>query len=485
MKKGFKGLIWSVFLVLAACSAQDKYQQSMTGAIPASIIPYYEREVGAPQYEDLFASSKSSQSVRVGMLLPLTGPSAKLGEDLRNAGMLAQFDIANDNFVLQFYDTKGTANGAKEAFDKAVAENVQIILGPVFSQEVGAVKKAARRKNIPVVSFTSDTDQLGSGVYTMALLLSQQTERIIRYACEQKKTRLAILAPDNKAGDIAIDTANKTAKKCGMEVTRLAVYNPTFINFEPYVLSVLPESFATKKKYAHEKKKEKEQETEPELPVAQQLDFDALFIADDGNRLKSIASLFGLYDVTPKDVLFLGMSTWNDNSLTNEGALLGGKFPVLPDKGFEAFAQKYRGTYQKEPIRLASLAYDAVALTSVLSQNNGLTEEALTTVNGFLGTDGLFRLKPDGKSERLMGISQIVSRNVIEPVERPAASFVEEEYHIQHLSDMKILNEYRASQRVATEKATLSGGGSYEAATSDFADEADLIDVTPAGQSAD
>ena len=442
-------------LFAAACAVRDKYEQPILGELPASIIPYYEGSIDAPQYEDLLKSSKQNVSVRVGMLLPLTGKSKQLGEELRNAGMLAQFELANDNLVLQFYDTKGSAEGAKEAFEKAEKDNVQLVLGPVYADEVKAVRKMA--DHIPVVSFTSDTDSVGKGVYTMALLLTQQTERIIRHACEQKKTRLAIMAPDNKAGDIAIDTARKAAAACGIEITKLAVYNPTFINFEPYVLSVLPDSFASKKKYADEKEKDKKksekENLEPEIPIAEQLDFDALFIADDGNRLKSIASLFGLYDVTPKDVMFLGMSTWYEPSLTNEGALLGGRFAALPSSGFEAFSAKYKETYGRTPVRLASLAYDAVALASVLPQTLGLSEESLTSSRGFMGTDGLFRLRQDGSSERLLGVFQIAGKNNFRVLEKPASSFEEEAFMKEHMSDIRILNAYREQQRIAQERA--------------------------------
>ena len=40
------------------------------------------------------------------MLLPLTGKTEKLADDLRNAAILAQFELAPKNYELSFYDTK-------------------------------------------------------------------------------------------------------------------------------------------------------------------------------------------------------------------------------------------------------------------------------------------------------------------------------------------------------------------------------------------
>ena len=486
MKHSLKILIMLFVCGLAACSRQaDMYRQSMSYEVPSSLFSALEQ----PSDEIV---PKPSKNIRVGMLLPLSGKYKNLGENLRNAGMLAQFDINSDAFELLFYDTKGTAEGAKQAFNQAIDEKVQIILGPVLAEEVGAVRRAKSGRDVPVISFTSDTEKVGKGVYTMALLLSNQAERIIRYACEEGKKRLAILAPDDPSGDIAIETAQRTAKQCGMEVTKLAVYNPTFINYEPYVLSVLPESVtlarAKKEKERLAKRQNKElpppEEEEPieeEIPIAEQLEFDSLFIADTDNRLKSIAALFGLYDVTPDVVPFLGMSTWRELSLTQEGALVDARFSDLPSVGFKSFAQKYKDTYRKEPVRLASLTYDAVALAYVLGQEDAINETSITRPNGFSGVDGLFRFNKDGTSERLLGISRIVSRNTFGTVERPVKTFGEETFLKEGLDDIRFINEWQIRHPIiletpVDETVTLL---TSESSNEDFVDEADMIDVNP------
>ena len=443
-----KTFVIAILMFLTSCAEVDLYRQPVSSKIPASIIPYEQEK---PLYDNLMTDSAFSRNVKVAMLLPLTGKDAKVGEDLRNAGMMAQFDIANNNFILQFYDTKGTPEGAKEAFKQAAKAHVDLILGPVFAKEVGAIRRQARAKKIPVVSFTSDTDEVDEGVYTLALLVPEQVERSVRYACEKGKQSLAIMAPDNKAGDVAIDSAEKAAQACGMRISAVSVYNPTFINFEPYVLKTLPESFKNikilEKKEVDEVDKEDEQ-----IPITELIDFDTLLIADDGNRLKSIASLFALYDVTPREVLFIGTSTWQDPTLTLEGALAGAKFSALPIEGFEKFSQRYEETYGKKPIRLASLSYDAVALASILSQTGGITKENLTNIRGFIGTDGLFRLKPTGESERLLGISEIVSRNKFRTIQKPSVNFEQEAVRKENMERIRLQNEYLTQVRELEKK---------------------------------
>ena len=419
--KHFFVLIFTCILLAACQHEKVEYEP-----LPMDLTPY--QSTTGVQYDDLMTAQ---HTVRAGMFLPLTGEQAKLGEHLRNAALLAQFDSNNDHLILQFYDTKGTAEGAREAFWQARNENIQVILGPVFSEEVTAIRSMAQRYDIPVIAFSSDPDILDEGVYTMALSLSEQIERIVRFACEQGRTRLAILAPDSKAGDITYMAAKQTADACGMELTAKSFYVPTYINFEPYVLKVLPPTLTTanplKKEKSKNKEKNAEESEEDEPKIADLLDFDTLLIADEGNRLKSIAALFALYDVTPDEVMFIGMSQWQDPSLTKEGALIGSYFPSLTRPDYEAFVEKYQTAYGSKPVRLASLSYDAVKLIAFLGQNGQISEEVLTQPNGFRGTDGLFRFRRDGTSERLLGVSQIRPKNRFRIIEPPAATFAEEE----------------------------------------------------------
>ena len=171
------------------------------------------------------------------------------------------------------------------------------------------------------------------------------------------------------------------------------------------------------------------------------MDFDALFIADEGNRLKSISSLFGLYDIYPEDVLFLGLSKWHEPSLSNEGSLKGAYFPLLPEQGYNVFAQRYKETYGKKPSRLASLAYDAVALSVALTARGAPDLRILDTRIGFWGTDGLFRFTRKGGAERLMSIYKIAGPQDFVRVEKPSANFAMEDWKKEQLQDIRIINK--------------------------------------------
>ncbi len=375
------------------------------------------------------------EMVRVGMLVPLTGNSAKLGEVLRNAALMSLFDISSQRLILQFYDTQGTAEGARAAAKLAISQGVELIIGPVYSQAVRAIRPATHSADIGVITFSSDPSNLGDGVYTIGALTSQQVEHIVRFACDKGYKRLAVLSQDNATGDIVSMAAKSAVDACGGMITKAAFYDPKTDDLQTAVASVMPkmlEDLETERddevkrlEKAREQvaaghpvlmKNEETGEMEERQMSPEQLqatievlketelqrdpfEFDAILIPEEGSRLRSLGALMSYYDV-PAEIKILGTSQWSDSRPARESALIGGWFSHLPSAGFADFAKRYADIYGEKPPRIASQAYDAVALAAILAETGGFSYENLTTVSGFKGVDGLFRLLPNGLSER-------------------------------------------------------------------------------------
>ena len=74
-------------------------------------------------------------------------------------------------------------------------------------------------------------------------------------------------------------------------------------------------------------------------------------------------------------------------------------------------------TYGRPPHRLATLAYDGVALAGHLArlkQGGDFSAEAITNPAGWSGVDGIFRFLPDGRSERALAVIEVQGdRNVV------------------------------------------------------------------------
>jgi ABC-type branched-subunit amino acid transport system substrate-binding protein len=365
---------------LAACQTTDREG----GPRPAAARPQ------GPSAGRLPAGSQ----VKVAILLPLSGDRASLGRAMQRAAEMAVLEQGAKNMQLVTFDTRGTAEGAAAAAEQALQQDAKLILGPVFAAEVSAVRSRVGGK-VAVVAFSNDQSVAGSGVYLLSFSLKQQVENVIGYAARNGRKRIGIIAPANEYGTQVTAMAKEVASKNGAEVTRTGTYKPDTMEVTDDIKSFAGATGVDRK---------------GKVGRVAPLDFDAVLIADGGTKLRMVASLLAYYDVDPDKIRYLGTGRWDDKSLRRELSLRGGWYAAPDPTAFERFADKYKGAHGDEPPRIATLAYDGVALAATIAKKpDGIdySPQALTDPSGFAGIDGIFRFTPEGLSERGLAVVEI------------------------------------------------------------------------------
>ncbi len=351
---------------------------------------------------------------KTAMLLPLSGHTAVVGENFQNAALMAGLERTTETTEVSFYDTKGTPAGVLQAYEDAVHQNPDIIVGPIFASEVQVLQE--QEPSIPVLSFTSDTTVLGNHIYSLALLIPQQVQRIVRHACINGQRRFALIGPQDKTGGIVVQAFENAIQECpGMQLTHISLYEPQTNNLTTPVSRIAPPLIDARRKDLTEEEKEILRN-----PTADRLSFDALFVFENGAKLDQLVSILYYYDITPQIIPFYGLATMRQ---TQNEQLVGAYFADVPQNRINVFRQKYQEAFGKEPLPIASFGYDAVSLISFLSQQNALNEYALTDRIGFNGMNGHFRLNENGTNERLLEIFQKQSHNRIVPVDSAMSGF--------------------------------------------------------------
>jgi ABC-type branched-subunit amino acid transport system substrate-binding protein len=356
--------------------------------------------------------------MRAALLLPLSGPSAALGQALVNAAQMALFDVADDKFVLQIYDTQGNADEAARVTARAITEGAQIILGPVFAADAKAAGLTAAASGINVVTFSTDPSVAGRNVFVMGFLVDEQVRQIVAYAKAQGRSRLAVLAPDSAYGAAVVDSFRKHVTAQGLQIARIASYSAQGNNLDEVVKQLASyesrkRSLAAQKQQLAAKTDEASQAALKRLEQADtagDVDFDALLLPEQGARLTRAAALLPFFDIDPGRVQLLGTLLWNQPGLGREQALVGGVYPAPSPDGNRQFFSRYRELYGAPPPTLASHGYDAVALAAALAHSGmarPFSTESLTAPSGFAGVDGIFRFLPNGLSERGFAIMQV------------------------------------------------------------------------------
>lgn len=357
----------------------------------------------------------NSESFRVAMLLPLSGKVSDMGQNMKNAAMMAVGDLNNNNLLVQFYDTKGTTGGARIAVENAVSAKSDLIIGPILGEEVSAITEPAKNAEIPVISFSTAPNVLQDGIYTMGLLNEEQIERIIRYAASQERLKLAVLLPDNQSGINMFKAAMNAAQLHGATIVKVGFYAPNSMDFTKLAAQITGSARVAASQRKPQTKESTEETTEEERAP---LDFDALLVPEFGNRLKAITSMFSYYDVSAPEVLFLGTSVWGNTNLSKETELYGAVYPVMSMSRLTHYKQKYYEMFGQKSNDLSIFAYDAVALSSALSlKDKNYLPEAITSLDGFYGLSGAFRIFSNGKNEHGLDIVKVSANGpqMVEP----------------------------------------------------------------------
>ena len=356
---------------------------------------------------------------RVALLLPLSGPHAKLGQAMLSAAQLALFDFADQKFELLPQDTGGTPGGAAEAIALAIGDGASLILGPLLASSVAAAAPYAQAAGIKVIAFSNDRKIAGDGIYAMGFLPSEEVRRVVDYAVSKGIRRIAALAPDNDYGQAIAESLLAAAERSGAIITEMEFYPPDTGDFAP-IIRRLAKYGARRQNLLDQRRALKERQD----PIAQQVlarlakkqtigdvPFQALLIADGGKRLQAIAALLPYYDIDPKRIRMLGTGRWDMPGLGAEPALVGGWFAAPSPDERANFRKQYNKIYGKTPPRLATLAYDATALAAVLAKaTGGIPKADLTAPQGYAGHDGIFRFLPEGVTQRGLSVLQVGAR---------------------------------------------------------------------------
>ncbi len=380
-------------LALTACSPRMKLPEYIERALPAP-----PPVVAEPTPEPVKgAIPPETPSIKVALLVPLSGDSVAVGNAMLDAATMALSDsylvVPSDQIrsqvVLLPKDTGNTPAGAALAAKQAIDQGASFIIGPLFSQSVKTVVPLAKPRGISVLSFSNTRSAAEPGVYVYGFLPEQQVHRIAEYAYLNNIQRIAVLAPNDSYGEKVKDTLVEVFRKKGGIVAPAELYAPSPANIEAAV-SRLAAAYNN---------------------LTDERRFEAIFIADGGYQLKNILESLKKSRIDLTKIQLVGTGQWDDPEVAKMPEMLGAWFPSSPHGPYQRFERHFVAVYGYKPPRLASLAYDAVTLITSLAMptgGNSLNNTTLTNPNGFHGpANGLYRLRPDGTSERALAIMQI------------------------------------------------------------------------------
>jgi len=357
------------------------------------------------------AEEQALRPEAVGCLLPLSGSFALYGQEVLNGVQLALARITQRGVALQLIvrDTRGSAEEAASLVQELAARKVISVIGPLASRSSLSAARKAQEIGVPIITLTQRDGITAEGdmVFQNFLTSAMEVERLVQKATRQMGlSRFAILYPDTPYGRTLMNLFWDSVEEAQGSITAVESYRPDETDFAAEIRKMVglhyprPESAAQtlveKKPLFRQMGVDLGPSSEKEVdPI---IDFDAVFIPDNAQKVSLIAPQFPFHKVFR--VRFLGTSLWQSPELVEHAGeyLQGAVFP----SGFSAQSQSpsvkefvalYRKAYDAEPGILAAEGYDTLMfLSHVLFKEAPKTRQdiqrAMRACKDFTGVSG-------------------------------------------------------------------------------------------------
>jgi ABC-type branched-subunit amino acid transport system substrate-binding protein len=339
--------------------------------------------------------------VQVALLVP--GGSGQPGDEilarsLENAARLAASDLSGVAIDLRVYNTASSPEQAAAMAVRAADEGAQIILGPVRAPEANAAGVAVAGRGISVLSFSNNTDIAGGNVFVLGPTFDNTARRLSSYAVRNGAPRIMVVFDQTAAGEVGRTAIQSAVGAAGGSVVASAGYafgQSEIRNAAPQIAAQARASGA-----------------------------NGIFLTAGTDGALSLISQ-SLIDngVNPATQRFIGLTRWDIPAEALALPALQGGWFALPDPAVQAqYQARYRAAFAEEPHPISGLAYDGIAAVGALARQPGaaLSPQALTQPAGFVGVNGIFRLRPDGGNDRGLAVAQVQNAQavIVDPAPR-------------------------------------------------------------------
>lgn len=375
---------------------------------------------------DLLKSLSRVSSTTIGVLLPLSGRSAAVGQrTLKAIQMGLGLHYGSSNFQLAVVDTQGNPDKARRGVERLVREdNVVAILGALSSREAESASIKAGDLGVPLITLSqrSGITELSPYVYRNALTPEMQIHHLVRTAMNQYgMKKFAILYPNDAYG---VESANlfwDEVMARGGEVTAAQIYDPNSTDFRHvcqrlvgtfYIEARMDEYRAKQKEFSQKAKKRSSRENiSPEDILPPVVTFDAIFIPDSAKNMGQISAFLSYVGV--KDIHLLGMNLWNLPNLArraghfqNSLLFVDGFIQNSTESKNSRFVAEFKSLFREDPTMMEIQAYESALVLRGLIMNGAdsrreVTEELLDLQN-FPGAVGPLTMSPEREILRPM-----------------------------------------------------------------------------------
>ena len=363
-----------------------------------------------------FQTVDAKEKIKIGLLVPMTGPNKEIGNSIIKAVGLAVKDI--DSNLIEIYpkDTASKANQTLRSAFELKEMGIKIVIGPIFYESLSYLDEM---QDLTFLSLTNKTLDLPKNVISAGINSTSQFNTIKKFLEINNINRTIFLTP--------IQDYEFEVKK-GIKSSKIKTFRNYEYNIEPTKLTKQIEEITNYKirkqnleneiyriKNSNDPNKERKIRKLEKKYTLGGLNFDAIVISDFDESLKSVTTSLLYTDVLPEKKYFITLNQWFDESLLNETDIQPLYYPSINKNNFDAYKIKYYNAFNEDPTHLSLLSYDLVGLIYYLALNTEIKNlnKIFKRKNSFKGKIGIFDIKNNKINHRL-NFYKIENRELIE-----------------------------------------------------------------------
>ncbi len=342
-----------------------------------------------------FHNSFSSEKIKIGLIVPLSGSYSHLGNTIIKSVRMAVNKIDDDRIEIIPKDTKSNPINSLRSSKELYEQGVRIIIGPVFNE---STKYLDELKDVTFISLTNKIYGNPSNVISAGVNAISQINTIKKFKKINNLERSVFLIPKTdykKEIDLAIKKSNIKLKDkfyydtdptiLTAQIEKITRYSQRKQNLQDEIKR-LENSLDQNKEKKIEKLKKKD--------TLGGINFDSVIIADFDESLKSVVTSLLYTDVSSKRISYLTLNQWFNKSLLKETSLQPIYFPSINKENYDVFINEFNDLYQSEANQISFLSYDIVGLVYYLIYNNNfkISDNIFYEKNKFKGKIGIFEI---------------------------------------------------------------------------------------------
>ncbi len=337
----------------------------------------------------------AQEKIKIGLLVPITGKDAEIGQSIIKATRLAINKINDDKIEILPKDTESNALKTFSAAKELREVGTKIVIGPIFNKNLNYLDKF---KDMIFLSLTNKNINNPKNIISAGINATSQLNTIIKFQKLNDIKRTILLTPNEDYKEEILNSVLES--KIKLKWKYFYDTDPTLLTKKIEEITRYPQRKQNLKdeikrlEDSNETNKEKKVENLKKKHALGGINFDSVIIADFDQNLKSVTTSLLYTDVSPERIYYMTFNQWFDESLLKDTSIQPIYFPSINKENFDSFSQNYKKIYDEFPNELSFLSYDLIGLVYyIIFKNNFIVNEKIFyKKNKFKGKIGIFEI---------------------------------------------------------------------------------------------